>query len=182
MPSLPRRKSRRKRTLRSRKRTRRSRGGKRVVSENAPASAASSSYIEHDYGLFVPSPLNDEYLEELEKRAIKPGTYRQNHNDVHEVIADIQEGVEHLSVNIEEVYREISENGLPQNDLRYKKGYIRKALNVLNKLANALTVIIEHRKAYSNPEFEEFARTYAEAVQKDMRRIAPINNALRSGW
>jgi hypothetical protein len=177
MPSLPRRKSRKRTTIRGRKRTRRSRGGKSV-----PASAASSSYIEHDYGLFVPSPLNDEYLEELEKRAIKPGTYRQNHNDVYEVIADIQEGVEHLSVNIEEVYREISENGLPQNDLRYKKGYIRKALNVLNKLANSLTVLIEYRKAYSNPEFEEFARERAEAVQKDMRRIAPINNALRSGW
>jgi hypothetical protein len=181
MPSLPRRKSRKRTTIRGRKRTRRSRGGARGIGQNAPASAASSSYNEHNYDTLILSPQNEEHMKAFKNQIPVPGTFGRNENDIYGVIAGLQGGIADLSVDIDTVYHEIGE-GISEDDLRYKKVYIRRGLTVLKELADSFYSIINNHKGYNDPEFKEFAIGRVEAVKEDMARIYRIKNALRSGW
>ena len=168
MPSLPRRKSRRKKrtTLRSRKRilrTRRSHGSARGPSD---------SYAHNENVYAVLGHANSDTMNALE--GLIPLDDYQGH-DLN-TVSMLQSGIGELSYEIQKDYAEITQEGLPEDYVQYKELFIRKRLYLLDRLVASFYGIINNQ---NDPEFKADARRSISLVQEDMEQMTPIRNAFR---
>jgi len=169
MPSFPRRKSRKRTTLRSRTRrsrtlrTRRSRGG---------VAGPPDLYGRNENVYAVLGHANNDSMNEL--RSLIPLNDYQG-RDLN-TIAMLQSAIGELSHDIQTDHAELMQGELPEDYVQYKELFIRRRLYLLDRLVASFRGIINNT---GDPTFKADAQDNIALVNEAMEQMEPIRTAFR---